>query len=109
MSIGTGGTTDIHIVNFTGCAECAWRLQTLPIAQPKAPARVSRNGRKLAFESRRCHPTTPSPAMAMSRNTICEPRTRSRRKVMPSSTVNGPEACRTSEARPVGIPVAIAQ
>ena len=45
MSIGTDGTTDIHLVDFTGSTEWARRWQMLPMAQPKAPATVSRNGR----------------------------------------------------------------
>ncbi len=107
-NIGMGGMTVIQSMNRNGSVVCAWRLLIFPIAHPSAPIRVNKNGKNAAC-SVRCHPTMDNPTMAITmlsrRNSVI----RSLKNNAPSSTVNGADAWRTSEARPAGIPAAMPQ
>ena len=105
-SIGTGGTTDIHSVRWSGFGARACRLQMLPIAQPSAPQRVRTTGIRAAVWPRWAAMAA-SPATATTMPTTCRRVSRSRRKIPASSTVNGAEACSTSEASPLGMPAAM--
>lgn len=104
---GSGGTTDIHRVSCKGFGGCAQRLARLPNAQPSPPHTVSRNGHQVA-EARCCEPTIASPSTATPTPSARTGVSRSLSSAAPSSTVNGAEDCSTSDARPVGMPCAIA-
>jgi hypothetical protein len=104
--MGTGGTTADHSVRCSAFGACARRLQTLPIAHPRAPHRVSATGTHAAVCAR-WTAMAPRPRTASVTPASCRVDSRSCSQMPPMTTVKGAEACRTSEARPLGIPAAM--
>lgn len=74
----------------------------MPRTQPSAASRVSSTGSSAAVNAR-SQAINPMPVTASPMPMSCRPLTRSPSSIAPSSTVNGADACGTSDASPLGI------
>ncbi|SKT30416.1 Uncharacterised protein [Mycobacteroides abscessus subsp. abscessus] len=111
-----GGTTDIHRVSRRGVCgsvlcSMAFRLAMLPKAQPSAPSSVRTTGTSAAEAPcvARSVAMSAIPATASVIPVTCTADIRSPSSTTPRIAVNGAEACRTRDARPVGMPLAMAR
>jgi hypothetical protein len=103
---GSGGTKEIHTINASGSAPAARFISRL--ATDHAAAAATHRISPAAFTSPpSAAAMTAIPASAVTSPATCRGEGRSRISAAARSSVNGAWACRTTDARPAGIPTSI--